>query len=129
MRSNVEKITMAALVLISVFVNLVTIAEALDVKLLWKKDFNYKVKRIDLATGSGDVIVVLQGKERGVGKEVILYDRGGNERFHWGPRMDRRVGWSATISKDGKYFAFTTGYTEEYAEKKKVAVIWGETFL
>lgn len=123
MRGNVKKIVMGALVaLISVFVNLVTFAEALDVKLLWKKDFKYKLKRIDFATGSGDVIVVMKEKENGVGKEVILYDRGGNERFHWGPRMDRRVGWSATISKDGKYFAFTTGYTQEYAEKKKVHV-------
>lgn len=126
MRSNGKKIVIAALVLISVFVNLVTFAEALDLRLLWKKEFRYKVKHIDFATGSGDVIVVLKGKEGGVGKEVILCDKGGNERFHWGPRMDRRVGWSATISKDGKYFAFRTGYTEEYAEKKKVAVIWGE---
>jgi WD40 repeat protein len=89
------------------------------------KEFKYKVKHMDLATGSGDVVVVLKGKE-GVGKEVILFDKGGNERFHWGPRMDRRVGWSGTISNDGKYFAFTTGYTEEYAKKKNLAVIWGE---
>ncbi len=126
MKSSIKKTVIEALLIIGVLVNWVTIAQALDVKLLWKKEFKYRVKHINLATGSGDVIVVLKGKEGGVGKEIILFDKAGNERFHWGPRMDRRVGWSATISNDGKYFAFTTGYTEEYAEKKNVAVIWGE---
>ncbi len=119
MKSNINKTVIAFLILIGVLVNWVTIAEALDVKLLWKKEFRYKVKSIDFATSSGDVLVALKGKDEGVGKELILFDKGGNERFHWGPRMDRMVG-SPTISKDGKYFAFISGYTEDYASKKGV---------
>lgn len=107
--------------LIGVLVNWVTFAEALEPRLLWKKEFRYTVKNIDLAAGSGDVLVALKGKGNGVGKEVILFDKDGNERFHWGPRMDRRAG-AVTISKDGKYFAFDTGYTEDYANKKGVHV-------
>lgn len=118
MKSNVKKSIIAVFVLI-VLVNWVTFAEALDVKLLWKKEFRYKVKSIDFATGSGDVLVALKGKDEGAGKELILFDKSGNERFHWGPRMDRMVG-SPTISKDGKYFAFISGYTEDYASKKGV---------
>jgi hypothetical protein len=121
MKSNVKKSIIAFFIVIGVLVNWVTFAEALDVKLLWKKEFRYKVKSIDFATGSGDVLVALKGKDEGVGKELILFDKGGNERFHWGPRMDRRVG-PVTISKDGKYFGFVTGYTEGYADKKRVHV-------
>jgi hypothetical protein len=119
MRRNVKKTAITFFILIGTLVSWVTFAEALDVKLLWKKEFRYKVKSIDFATGSGDVLVALKGKDEGVGKEVILFDKSGNERFHWGPRMDRMVG-SPTISKDGKYFAFISGYTEDYASKKGV---------
>jgi WD40 repeat protein len=119
MKSNVKKSIIGFFILIGVLASWVTFAEALDVKLLWKKEFRYKVKSIDFATDSGDVLVALQGKDEGVGKELILFDKGGNERFHWGPRMDRMVG-SPTISKDGKYFGFISGYTEDYASKKGV---------
>jgi len=115
MKSNVKKTVIAFFILISVLVNWVPFAEALDVKLLWKKEFMNFPIGIDFAAGSGDLLISKANKGN-VRKEVVLYDKVGNERFHWGPRMDRRVG-SVDISKDGKYFDFTTGYTEEYAEK------------
>lgn len=88
-------------------------AEALDPKLLWKKEFKQEIESVDLATESGDVILSL-GK-----REIIIYDRTGNKRFHWGPRIDRMAG-GVGISKDGKYFVFYSGYKEIYADKKKV---------
>ncbi len=127
MKSNAKKTAIAFSILIGALVSWVTFAEALDVKLLWKKEFRYKVKNIDFATGSGDVLVALKGKDEGVGKELILFDKGGNERFHWGPRMDRRVRLG-TISKDGKYFGFISGYTEDYASKKGVHPSSNERF-
>lgn len=124
MNGDIKKISMAALILIGVFINWVTFAEALDVKLLWKKEFKNASIGIDFADKSGDLLIT-KGKKDNVMREVILYDKAGNERFHWGPRIDRRVG-PATISDDGKYFVITTGYTKEYAEKKNVSVLWGE---
>lgn len=89
-------------------------AEALEPTLKWKKEFKHRVKNVDLATETGDVILSLEN-----GGEIILFDKDGNERFHWGPRIDRRAG-GAGISKDGKYFVFYSGYTGTYADKKKV---------
>ena len=88
--------------------------EALEPTLKWKKEFKYEVKNVDLATETGDVILSLEN-----GGQIILFDKDGNERFHWGPRIDRVAG-AAHISKDGKYFVFYSGCTEIYAEKKKV---------
>jgi dipeptidyl aminopeptidase/acylaminoacyl peptidase len=124
MKGSVKRIMIVVLLLIGFSVNWVTFAEALDVKLLWMKEFKNSLIGIDFADVSGDLLIS-KGKKDNVMREIILYDKGGNERFHWGPRMDRRVG-VATISDDGKYFVFTTGYTEEYAKKKNLAVIWGE---
>jgi hypothetical protein len=124
MNGNIRKISIAALISIGVFISCVTFAEALDAKLLWKKEFKNASIGVDFADKSGDLLIT-KGKKDNVTREVILYDKDGNERFHWGPRMDRRVG-VATISNDGKHFVFSSGYTEEYAEKKKVAAIWGE---
>jgi len=90
-------------------------AHALEPTLKWKKEFKHEVKNVDLATDTGDVILSLEK-----GGEVVLFDKDGNERFHWGPRIDRRAG-AAHISKDGRYFVFYSGYTEMYAEKKKVS--------
>lgn len=89
-------------------------AEALEPTLKWKKEFKYKVKDVDLATETGDVILSLEN-----GGQIILFDKDGNETFHWGPRIDRVAG-GVGISKDGRYFVFYSGYTEIYAEKKKV---------
>jgi phosphoribosyl-AMP cyclohydrolase len=127
MKSNVKKSIIGFFILIGVLASWVTFAEALDVKLLWKKEFRHEVKDIDFAAGSGDVLVALKGKDETIGKEVLLFDKGGNERFHWGPRMDRMAG-SLTMSKDGKYFAFVSGYTEEYANKKGVHPSSNERF-
>lgn len=52
-------------------------------------------------------------------KEVILYDKDGNERFHWGPRVDRGAG-GGQISDDGSKFLFYTHYTAEYADRQRV---------
>ena len=89
-------------------------AEALEPTLKWKKEFKYKVRNVDLATETGDVILSLEN-----GGEIVLFDKDGNERFHWGPRIDRRAG-GAGISKDGRYFVFYSGYTGTYADRKKV---------
>jgi len=113
MNGNIKKILVAALILIGVFANWVTFAEALDVKLLWKKEFKHGINALDLATETGDVLISLNKKE------IILFDKSGNERFHWGPRIDRACG-VVSISKDGKYFVFTSGYTERFAEVKKL---------
>jgi hypothetical protein len=124
MKSNVKKSILATLMLIGSLVNWVPFAEALDVKLLWKKEFINSSIGVILARGPGDLLISKANKGS-VAKEVILYDKGGNERFHWGPRMDRRVG-PMDLSEDGKYFAFRTGYTEEYAERKNIHVLSGE---
>jgi hypothetical protein len=81
--------------------------EALEPKLLWKREFKQKVKNVDLAAETGDVILSLENRG-----EIILFDKDGNKRFHWGPRMDRRAG-GARIARDGKYFAFYSGYRKQ----------------
>jgi len=111
MKSNVKKSIIATFILIGVLVSWVTFAEALDVRLLWKKEFRHQINSSELATETGDILIRLSRRE------AILLDKNGNERFHWGPRIDRGV-TSETVSKDGKYFAFSSGYTEDYAFRK-----------
>ena len=109
------KIIFAALVLFG-FVLALSVsasAQSLDPKLLWRKEFKWKINSLDLATESGDVILSL------VSGEIILLNKNGKERFHWGPRVDRGGG-AVSISKDGKYFGFGTGYTEKYAYQKDI---------
>jgi hypothetical protein len=89
--------------------------EALEPKLLWEKKFEYKHLSLGVAEISGDVIV--SSKDA---REVILYDKDGNEIAHWGPRIDR-LPFGASISADGKYFAFHSMLTEEYANKKRIS--------
>lgn len=88
-------------------------AEALEPTLKWKKEFKYEITSVDLAIETGDVILALNGRE------IILFDKQGNKRFHWGPRVDRNVG-NVGISKDGRYFVFASGFTEEYAFRKNL---------
>lgn len=114
MSEVINKIIVAVLALI--FVSVLAIAataEALEPNLLWKKDFKYTIESVDLAYETGEVIAGLGGSE------VILFDKAGKERFHWGPRIDR-AGGGVKISKDGQYFVFSSGYGAEYAEKKGV---------
>ncbi|MEW6067401.1 MAG: hypothetical protein AB1610_03795 [Nitrospirota bacterium] len=83
MRAVINKIMVTILAFIG-FVSLIAVTtEALEPKLLWEKEFKHKISTLDLATETGDVIVNLKA-----GREVILYDKNGNERFHWGPRID-----------------------------------------
>ena len=90
-------------------------AHALEPKLLWEKEFEgSRHLGYDLAETSGDVIIRID-------KEVMIYDKDGNERFHWGPRVDRYP-TNADISNDGKYFAINTDCTAEYAAKMKISV-------
>lgn len=101
-----------ALIFVSIL-SMATTAEALEPRLLWEKKFKYPIDSVDLATETGQVILSLDKRE------IILYDRNGNERFHWGPRIDRAAG-GAQISKDGKYFVFYSGYTAKYADEKNL---------
>jgi len=114
MRKRINKRIMLILALTIFVLGWAMRADALEPTLKWKKEFKYKVKDADLAADTGDVILSLENAG-----EVILFDKDGNERFHWGPRIDRRAG-RAVISKDGRYFGVYSGYTEIYAEKKKV---------
>jgi hypothetical protein len=91
-----------------------TKAEALEPKLLWEKELKAKLHEATLATESADVIIA-KGKN-----EIVVFDKNGNETFHWGPRIDRHCG-GVSISKDGKYFTFNSGYTWKYAEEKKIS--------
>lgn len=113
MRKGALKIT--AMVLAVAFFAAVWMedAEALEPKLLWEKNFE-GLENVELAEISGDVIV-------GLDKEIIIFDKDGNERFHWGPRVDR-FPTGAGISNDGKYFAITTNCTVEYADRMRVSV-------
>jgi|MudIll2142460700_1097286.scaffolds.fasta_scaffold21493_2 hypothetical protein len=75
MKSNVKKSIIAFFTLIGVLMSWVTFADALDVKLLWKKEFmNFRIG-IGFAPGSGDLLIKKANKDN-IGKEVILYDRG-----------------------------------------------------
>lgn len=115
MRNIISRILLSFLTLIGV-ISIITFAvkaEALEPKLLWEKEFKHNIESVDLATETGDVILSLDKKE------IILLDKNGIEKFHWGPRIDRIVG-GTQISKDGNYFVFYSGYTEKYAEKKKL---------
>jgi hypothetical protein len=91
---------------------MVSMAEALDPKLLWEKEFEPKRFHIELAVTSGDVLISAQ-------REVIVYDKEGNEKAHWGPRIDRTI-YGSSISADGKYFSFSSGLTEKAAMEKEV---------
>lgn len=88
-------------------------AEALEPKLLWEKTLPFKIYDVKMAAESGDVI--LSSKEA---RQIILYDKNGNERFHWGPRIDRRP-HKVSISADGKYFIYASSWTESYKNKKQ----------
>lgn len=88
-------------------------ANALEPKLLWEKEFKAQVYEVDFAYESADVILT-KGKN-----EIVVYDKSGNEKFHWGPRIDRHCG-GVSISKDGRFFMFYSGYTERFALEKKV---------
>jgi hypothetical protein len=91
-------------------------AEALEPKLLWEKEFPFEVSggNIQMASKSGDVLIFSRDE-----RQIILYDINGNEVFHWGPRVDRQPR-DIDISSDGSILLYSTSWTEEYKEEKKV---------
>ena len=91
-------------------------AEALQPRLLWEKRLPFKADDIKMATKSGDIVVYSQ-----VARQIILYDKSGVKRFHWGPRIDRQP-MAVNISDDGNIITFVTTWTEDYVEKKKIDI-------
>lgn len=90
--------------------------EALSPKLLWEKKLPFKPDSIKMAASSGDVIIYSQEA-----RQIILYDKNGNKRFHWGPRIDRQP-MGIDISDDGNVIVYTTSWTEDYIEKKRIDI-------
>lgn len=112
-----DKKTAAVLVLafLILMVAIAVNAEALEPKLLWEKQMPFEVSggSIEMAAQSGDVIVFSQET-----RKIILYDKNGNKRFQWGPRIDRQpIG--ADISDDGRVILYKTSRTEETALRSK----------
>ncbi|MEK6646939.1 MAG: hypothetical protein AABY84_09735 [Candidatus Firestonebacteria bacterium] len=97
------------IVMVINFVMMFTIkAEALQLKLLWEKKLPFAITDLQMAGVSGDIILSSKWS-----KQIILYDKGGNERFHWGPKVDRQP-LEIGISEDGNYIIYVTAWTEEY---------------
>jgi len=91
-------------------------AEALEPRLLWEKTMPFEIGSIEMAAQSGNVIISSRKA-----RQIILYDRNGNKRFHLGPRIDRQP-MGIGISDDGNTIVYTTSWTEEYTEKKKIDI-------
>jgi len=87
--------------------------EALEPRLLWKKAIPFEIGSIKMARQSGDVI--LSNRDA---RQIILYDRKGIKRFHWGPRIDRQP-MGIDLSDDGSIIRFSTSRTEEFSLKSK----------
>ena len=97
-------------------------AHALEPKLLWEKeikDEEGKLVYVIFADKSGDTLI-----HRKDDRELIVYDKDGNERFHWGPRIDINP-VIAEISSDGRYVAFTSVFTRSYAIQRGTTVYSG----
>jgi len=116
MKSNFKKTVIAFFILIGVLVNWVTFAEALEPRLFWEKKLPFKIDDIRLAATSGDIILYSQEA-----RQIILYDKSGNKRSHWGPRIDRQP-MGINISDDGNIIVYTTSWAENYIEKKKIDI-------
>jgi hypothetical protein len=114
MIKNVSKTIILILILVGFPMTSALNAEALTPKLLWKKKLPFEIGSIKMAFQSGDVI--LSSKK---GRQIILYDKQGNKRLQWGPRIDRQP-MGIDISDDGDIIVYTTMWTENYAEKMKI---------
>lgn len=113
MKNHINK-TIAVIFALVGFISTFTLtvkAEALEPKLLWEKEFKGSITT-RLAKESGDVIVYNSGPD------VNLFDKNGNTRFKWGPRIDR-IGYSPDISSDGSVLIFTSSWKKTYALKIK----------
>lgn len=111
MKKNICKVMLFGIVLIGLVLSLPVKAEALSPKLMWQKKLNFEVTELAFAKQTGDVI--LSGKDA---RQIILLDKDGNERFHWGPRVDRDTD-EVGITTDGKYFFYTSRWTEDFIKK------------
>ncbi len=85
---------------------------ALAPTLLWEKSLSEKIRDIEFAKDTGDVIVT-------TGDEIFLYNPAGEIVFHWGPRVDREA-TSVSITSDGSKFAYTDAYKEDYMIAKSI---------
>ena len=85
--------------------------QALEPKLLWEKKLNFEITDIAFARNTGDIIV--SGK---YARKIVLFDKQGNLRFEWGPRIDRQpIG--VDISADGRFFIYESSLTEKFKNK------------
>lgn len=91
-------------------------ADALEPRLLWEKTIPFEIGSIKMAAISGDVIVCSRDA-----RQIILYDKHGNKRFHWDPRTDRQP-MGIDISADGNTIVYTTNWTVDYRERKKIDI-------
>jgi len=91
--------------------------DALEPRLLWEKTTPFEIGSIKMAAISGDVIVCSRDA-----RQIILYDKQSNKRFHWGPRIDRQP-MGIDISADGNTIVYETIWTEHYWQSKKLDII------
>lgn len=102
-------------------IGMATKAEALETRLLWEKKLPFKADRVKIAAVTGDVIAYSQDA-----RQIILYDKDGNEPFRWGPKPARQpIG--VNISDNGNIIVYTTSRTEEWAwkmEQEKKGTYW-----
>jgi hypothetical protein len=95
MRVITNRLWKISLVWITLVIIGVGKAEALQPKLLWKKDLKFKVTSIGFARGSGDVIA--SGKND---RLFMLIEKNGETIYQWGPR-EERTPHEVGISGDG----------------------------
>jgi hypothetical protein len=118
MRKGNNKVILVALAL-AMFVSMLPIeltAQTLQPRLLWEKRLPFKIYDIRMAGESGDVI--LSSKEA---RQIILYDRQANKRFHWGPRVDRQP-FGVDISDNGNLVIYSSGWTERFVIASKIDI-------
>jgi hypothetical protein len=108
-----KKIAVEILFLIIFITSWAEKAEALEPRLLWEKTIPFEIGIIKTAAQSGDVIISSRKA-----RQIILYDKQGNKRFHWGPRIDRQP-MGIDLSDDGSIIRFSTSRTEEFSLKSK----------
>lgn len=88
-------------------------ANALEVKKLWEKEFDFKVSIFDFDIDTGKIIV---GSK--YARKIIVFDKDGNITYEWGPRIDRQP-FEGEIANKGDSLFFVTTVTEEYVKNYK----------
>jgi hypothetical protein len=115
MKRLIAATAIKVLLLVALILIMPVSAEALEAKLLWEKELPFDVMRIKMANQSGDVLLYSQKA-----RQIILFDKNGNEVFRWGPRIDRQP-MGADISDDGSVITYETSWTEKYAFEKRLS--------